>query len=442
MRRYVDTIFSDAYLTTVGVKIDKKVLTVGTEQLALILWDIAGEDEVSAVRVSYLRGAAGYLLVVDGTRPETLETAASIQTRVNAEVGGVPFLVLLNKADLQEDWAFPRRAARGAGGCGLDLSPHQRQDRRGGRGELPGTGGARSRDSHAGPAGADFRLAPAAGPCAARSRAPGRRWLAEAGAVPADTWRTMAWPASSPATPPATRLPFLEGLLPLAETPFLIRSMEMPSGRVADVHFFADDSTVWMLLLDVTAEYEEARLVQQKAYDMTLLSQREARLIAQLESANRELTRAHRELAASREALQRTHDRLQQELREAERYVRAILPAPLSEPLAVDWRFVPSTELGGDSFGYHWVDDEHFALYLIDVCGHGVGAALLSVAVADTLRSEALPRTDFRSPAEVLTALNQAYQMERHGELFCTVWYGVYHRATGSLAIRQPADKT
>ena len=174
--------------------------------------------------------------------------------------------------------------------------------------------------------------------------------------------------------------------------------MEMPSGRVADVHFFADGGTVWILLLDVTAEYEEARRVQQKAYDMTLLSQREARLIEQLEAANQELTRAHRELAASREALQRTHDRLQQELRDAERYVRAILPAPLSEPLRVDWRFVPSTELGGDSFGYHWIDDEHFALYLIDVCGHGVGAALLSVAVADTLRSEALPRTDFRRP--------------------------------------------
>ena len=229
------------------------------------------------------------------------------------------------------------------------------------------------------------------------------------------------------------QIPFLEGLLPLVETPFLIRSMEMPSGRVADVHFFADDGTVWILLLDVTAEYEEVRLVQQKAYDMTLLSQREARLIAQLEAANQELTLAHRELAASREALQVTHDRLQDELREAERYVRAILPPPLAEPLAVDWRFVPSTELGGDSFGYHWVDDEHFALYLIDVCGHGVGSALLSVAVADTLRSEALQRTDFRSPAAVLTALNQAYQMERHGELFSTVWYGVYHRATGEL---------
>ncbi|VTU23537.1 small GTP-binding protein domain protein [Variovorax sp. PBS-H4] len=109
VRRYVDTIFSDAYLTTVGVKIDKKVMTLGTEPLALILWDIAGEDDMAAVRLSYLRGAAGYLLVVDGTRPETLETAASIQSRVDAEVGRIPFLALLNKADLVEDWALPPR---------------------------------------------------------------------------------------------------------------------------------------------------------------------------------------------------------------------------------------------------------------------------------------------------------------------------------------------
>jgi small GTP-binding protein len=107
VRRYVDTIFSDAYLTTVGVKIDKKVMTLGTEPLALILWDIAGEDDMAAVRLSYLRGAAGYLLVVDGTRPETLETAASIKSRVDAEVGRIPFLALLNKADLVEDWALP-----------------------------------------------------------------------------------------------------------------------------------------------------------------------------------------------------------------------------------------------------------------------------------------------------------------------------------------------
>ena len=118
VRRFVDTIFSDAYLTTVGVKIDKKIVTIGTEPLSLILWDIAGEDEMSAVRLSYLRGAAGYLLVVDGTRAETLETAASIQTRVTAEIGKIPFLTLLNKADLKEEWALPAQRLETLEGAG------------------------------------------------------------------------------------------------------------------------------------------------------------------------------------------------------------------------------------------------------------------------------------------------------------------------------------
>ena len=229
------------------------------------------------------------------------------------------------------------------------------------------------------------------------------------------------------------QLPFLEGMLPLVETPFLIRSLEMPSGRIADVHLFADDAVVWVVLLDMTAEHDEAQLIQQKAYDMTLLSEREAKLIAQLEAANAELTRAHRELAESRAALLVTHNRLQQELREAERYVRAILPAPMREPFVVDWLFVPTTELGGDSFGYHWLDDAHFAFYLLDVCGHGIGSALLSVAANQTLRTRALPGVDFHDPQAVLAALNLVYQMDRHNDLFFTIWYGVYEPATGHL---------
>ena len=102
-RRFVDSIFSDAYLTTVGVKIDKKVVTVGNNPVSLLIWDIAGEDDVSAVRTSYLRGAAGYLLIVDVTRAQTLTVARSIRERVTAEIGDIPFLCLLNKTDV-EDW--------------------------------------------------------------------------------------------------------------------------------------------------------------------------------------------------------------------------------------------------------------------------------------------------------------------------------------------------
>ena len=104
VRRYVSSVYSDAYLTTVGVKIDKKTVTVGQQTLNLLLWDIAGEDDISALRTSYLRGAAGYLLVADGTRPETLGAAQSMQRRVASELGPVPFVALLNKHDLAGEW--------------------------------------------------------------------------------------------------------------------------------------------------------------------------------------------------------------------------------------------------------------------------------------------------------------------------------------------------
>src|SRR6202453_3091960 len=230
------------------------------------------------------------------------------------------------------------------------------------------------------------------------------------------------------------QLPFLEGLLPLAETPFLLESVGMPGGSVADVHLFTDEDLTWVVLLDVTAEHDHARKMQQKAYDMTLLSQREARLIAKLEAAHKQLTLTHRDLAASRDELLRIHNRLRQELNDVERYVLALLPAPVAEPFAVDWLFVPCTELGGDSFGYHWIDSEHFALYLLDVCGHGVGSALLSITVTNTLRSGALLNTDFRMPEEVLASLNRVFQVERQNGLYFTIWYGVYHQPTGTLS--------
>jgi sigma-B regulation protein RsbU (phosphoserine phosphatase) len=233
--------------------------------------------------------------------------------------------------------------------------------------------------------------------------------------------------------PAADQLPFLEGLLPLAETPFLLESVSMPGGNVADVHLFGNEDMTWVVLLDVTAEHDQARKMQQKAYDMTLLSQREARLIAKLEAAHQELTLAHRDLAESRDELLRVHNRLRQELHAAQHYVLAILPAPVAGPIAVEWLFVPSTELGGDSFGYQWIDGEHYALYLLDVCGHGVGSALLSITVANTLRSGALQNTDFRRPEEVLSSLNQVFQMENQNGLYFTIWYGVYHRPTGTL---------
>ena len=103
---------------------------------------------------------------------------------------------------------------------------------------------------------------------------------------------------------------FLEGLLPPVETPYVVPSMELKSGRAADLHFFLQDDTLWVVLLDVSAERDAARRMQQKAYDMTLAQEREAQLNRQLEAANAALLAAQRELKASHDALAGAHDQL------------------------------------------------------------------------------------------------------------------------------------
>jgi len=106
VKRFVESVFSETYLTTVGVKIDKKIIDMADRTLNLILWDLAGEDDTSSLRMSYLRGSAGYVLVADGTRPSTLEVARSLHRRVEADFGPLPFVLLLNKNDLQEQWGI------------------------------------------------------------------------------------------------------------------------------------------------------------------------------------------------------------------------------------------------------------------------------------------------------------------------------------------------
>jgi small GTP-binding protein len=106
--RYVSSVFSERYLTTVGVKIDKKTVEVDGAEVSLMLWDIYGEDDFQKLRMSYLRGAAGYLLVVDGTRRATLDVALALEQKVRSEVGPLPFVVCLNKSDLRGEWEIDR----------------------------------------------------------------------------------------------------------------------------------------------------------------------------------------------------------------------------------------------------------------------------------------------------------------------------------------------
>jgi small GTP-binding protein len=104
VRRFVESMFEDKYLTTLGVKIDKKEVVVNGQAITLMLWDIAGEDDLAQLRVAHLRGAHGYILVVDGCRAVTLEKAKELQKRVTDTIGPVPFILVINKCDLRDRW--------------------------------------------------------------------------------------------------------------------------------------------------------------------------------------------------------------------------------------------------------------------------------------------------------------------------------------------------
>lgn len=231
----------------------------------------------------------------------------------------------------------------------------------------------------------------------------------------------------------------LEALALLAETPFdlVLLDVLMPEldgyetlGRIK-----ADPKLRHIPVIMISALDELKSVVRcieagaedylPKPFDPTLLR---ARVGACLEKK-----RFRDQEQAYLKQIDETRKRLQSELHEAARYVSSILPDPIDEPFRIRWAYNPSTELGGDSFGYHWIDDDHFAIYLLDVCGHGVGAALLSVAAINVMRTMSLQNVDFREPAEVLRGLNDTFPMEKHNNMYFTIWYGVYERSTSRL---------
>lgn len=128
------------------------------------------------------------------------------------------------------------------------------------------------------------------------------------------------------------------------------------------------------------------------------------------------------------EKLAESKNLLLSELKEAALYVKSALPLPLKGEISSEWIYIPSLLLGGDVFGYHWLDSENFAFYLIDVCGHGVGAALLSITVMNVLRSKSFTGVDLYDPKCVLCFLNEKFPMEKHKDMFFTMWYGLFNK--------------
>lgn len=101
--RYTESIFSDRYHTTVGVRIHKKLVNLDGEQINMVVWDLAGEDELVKLRVNYLRGSSGYVFVADATRRETIQTALQLKATAEEAFGAVPCILAVNKLDLVDE---------------------------------------------------------------------------------------------------------------------------------------------------------------------------------------------------------------------------------------------------------------------------------------------------------------------------------------------------
>ena len=154
------------------------------------------------------------------------------------------------------------------------------------------------------------------------------------------------------------------------------------------------------------------------------------RLTKALDDAHRSRQQAEMATAASESA----RETLAGELEKAAQYVRSLLPAPTNKgPVAANWLYRPSVGVGGDAFGYFWLNDTQFAVYLLDVCGHGVGAALMATTVMNAITTRTVKNADFQAPASVLSALNVAFPMDSHGGMYFTIWYGVFDTAASTL---------
>jgi len=135
------------------------------------------------------------------------------------------------------------------------------------------------------------------------------------------------------------------------------------------------------------------------------------------------------------EKLLESQRHIRSELETAAGYLESLLPPSGQSVFGIncDWIFQPSTDLGGDCFGFHKLDEENVAIYVIDVCDHGVGAALLSVTLMHLLRSQGFWRIDFTNPIEVLHGLNKFFYKKTAANSYFTIWYGVYNNPKNRL---------
>jgi len=155
-------------------------------------------------------------------------------------------------------------------------------------------------------------------------------------------------------------------------------------------------------------------------------------LLARVRSGLR-LYQAAQQLQNLAQDLQHQKEHLEAELSEAGDYIRSLLPNPLTGGIRSEALFIPCKQLGGDCFDYYWLDPDYLMVYLLDVSGHGLGAALLSVSIQNLIRSQSLPDINFYRPEDVLRGLNDIFQMTEQHPRYFSLWYGVYNRVQQRL---------
>ncbi len=211
-------------------------------------------------------------------------------------------------------------------------------------------------------------------------------------------------------------------------------------------------TTAFLIMTGHTAIANRVEALEAGADDLLIKPVDTAELIARVKSGLR--------LHQLTQALRAQTRRLEAELAEAATYVISLLPKDTpkdtsgelldssltanqgkdaadrrsEQPVSIASCFISSQELGGDCFDHYWLDPDYLVMYLLDVSGHGLGAALLSTSVLNVLRSQSLPGANFYRPETVLTGLNEAFQMNGQNDKYFTIWYGVYNRITRQLA--------
>lgn len=214
-----------------------------------------------------------------------------------------------------------------------------------------------------------------------------------------------------------------------APSEHLLRSIVRGSTHIGRTRILGADGATHWIHLHVKPFYQadgtpDGMVASFRVIDDEMTAEGRAQeLIDQRDAQNRSLARR----------LQDKTNRLMAELNSAARYVASILPGDLDGPARVCSRYVPSQQLGGDSYDYRWIDDDHLIVYLVDVSGHGVEAAMVSVSVHNLLRADTLPKDTLLNPDVALRELNRLYQMDQHGGNYFTAWYGVYQASTRTL---------